>query len=207
MARQCIAALWRGDADGGPAIRAVKFAPPCADMEVIDLGLTCDNAFWQFSIRVYASSGVADDCLAVQEQYGIDVNALLFCAWIAQARKIELAPQDIEALDAVVASWHENVVRPLRSVRRYMKGLPDGEISALRTRVKGVEIDAEQIEQAMLFAHAEQRLAAEGHAPLAAAVRANLESYLRAHGYRRQNSGDWPLNRMIEAVTALSAQL
>ncbi|MEJ2434861.1 MAG: hypothetical protein P8Y53_17505, partial [Pseudolabrys sp.] len=92
-------------------------------------------------------------------------------------------------------------------VRRYMKGLPDGEIRALRTRVKGVEIDAEQIEQAMLFAHAEQRLAAEGHALLAAAARANLESYLRAHGYRGQGSGDWPLNRMVEAVTASSAQM
>ena len=182
-----------------------KFAPPCADMEVIGLALKLDNAFWQFSLRVYSSSGVADECLAVQEQYGIDVNALLFCAWIAQARKIELSPQDIEALDAVVASWHECAVRPLRSVRRYMKGLPDSEISALRTRVKGVEIDSEQIEQAMLFAHAEQQLAAEGRAPLAAAVRANLESYLRAHGYRGQGSGDWPLNRMVEAVTALGA--
>jgi len=180
----------------------LKFAPRRADVEVIDLGLTLDNAFWQFSLRVYSSSGVADECLAVQEQYGIDVNALLLCAWIAQARKIELAPQDIDALDAVVASWHEKVVRPLRSVRRYMKDLPDGEIRALRTRVKGVEIDSEQVEQAMLFAHAEQRLAAEGHAPLAAAVRANLESYLRAHGYRGQGSGDWPLNRMVEAVTA-----
>ena len=168
------------------------------------MGLTLDNAFWQFSIRVYSTSGVADECLAVQEQYGIDVNALLFCAWIAQARRIELAAPDIVALDAVVASWHESVVKPLRSVRRYMKGLPDGEINALRTRVKGVEIDSEQIEQAMLFAHAEQRLAAKGHAPMPAAARGNLESYLRAHGYC---GGDWPLTRMVEAVTALSAPL
>ena len=168
------------------------------------LALTRDNAFWQFSIKVYASPGVADECLAVQERYGIDVNALLFCAWVAQARKIELTPRDIEALDAAVASWHESVVRPLRSVRRTMKGLPDGDIAALRTRVKGVELDAEQLEQAMLFAHAERQWAAEGHAP--AAVRANLESYLRAHGYRGQSSGDWPLARLLEAATALGAQ-
>jgi uncharacterized protein (TIGR02444 family) len=172
---------------------------------VIDLVLTRDNAFWKFSLRVYSAPGVADECLAVQEQYGIDVNALLFCAWIAQAREIELAPQDIEALDAVVTSWHESVVRPLRSVRRYMKGMPDGEISALRTRVKGIEIDAEQIEQAMLFAHA-KRLAADGNGPLPAVARANLESYLRAHGYLGQGSDDWPLNRTCEAVLALSSQ-
>ena len=181
------------------------FAPPPADMETINLALTRDNAFWQFSIRVYASPGVADECLAVQERYGIDVNALLFCAWIARARKTELRPPDIEALDAVVASWHERVVRPLRSVRRIMKELPDGEIAALRTRVKGVELDAEQIEQAMLFAHAEQRLPAEGQAAIPAAVRANLEGYLRAHGYRGQSS-DWPLGQLVEAATALAAR-
>jgi len=175
-------------------------------METINLALTRDNAFWQFSIRVYATPGVADECLAVQERYGIDVNALLFCAWVARARKIELTPQDIEALDAIVASWHESVVRPLRSVRRFMKDLPDGDIAALRTRVKGVELDAEQLEQAMLFAHAGQRWATEGHAPISAAVRANLERYLRAHGYRGQSNGDWPLDRLAATVTALSAQ-
>jgi len=180
-------------------------AAPCGHGDD-QLALTRDNAFWQFSIRVYAAPGVADECLAVQERYGIDVNALLFCAWIARARQIELTPQDIEALDAVVASWHERVVKPLRSVRRTMKDLPDGEIAALRTRVKGVELDAEQIEQAMLFAHAEQRLAAEGRTAISAAARANLERYLRAHGYRGQSSSDWPLDRLLEAVTALSAQ-
>jgi uncharacterized protein (TIGR02444 family) len=133
------------------------------------------------------------------------VNALLFCAWLAQARKIVLTQQDITALDAEVASWHENVVRSLRSVRRYMKSRPEGEIGALRTRVKGIEIDSEQIEQAMLFSHAEQRLAPDGDAPLPAATRANLESYLRAHGYRGQTDGDWPLNQLCEAVSALSS--
>ena len=42
-----------------------------------------DNAFWKFSLAVYAAPGVPEECLAVQERYGVDVNVLLFCAWLA----------------------------------------------------------------------------------------------------------------------------
>jgi uncharacterized protein (TIGR02444 family) len=173
---------------------------------VIELVLVRDNAFWKFSLVVYAAPGVANECLALQERYGLDVNALLFCAWIGQARKIELTPKEIEALDAAVESWHEGVVRPIRSVRRYMKGMPEGEINALRSRVKAIELDAEQIEQAMLFAYAEQRWAIGANAGLPSVVRSNLENFLRAHGYRGQSSDDWPLTCLCEAVLVLSSK-
>lgn len=173
---------------------------------MIGLVLVRDSAFWKFSIAVYSAPGAADECLAVQERYDLDVNVLLFCAWIGQSRKIALAPKDIEALDAAAAPWHEATVKPLRSVRRYMKGKPDSEIIALRTRVKGAELDAERIEQAMLFAYAEQRWTADGNASFPSVVRSNLESFLRAHGYRGQSDSDWPLNSLCAAALALSAK-
>jgi uncharacterized protein (TIGR02444 family) len=117
---------------------------------------TLDNAFWKFSLAVYAAPGVADECLAVQESHGVDVNVLLFCAWLAAACKVALTPGDIEGIVAAVRSWHEEAVKPLRGVRRYMKDVPGGDVAVLRTRVKGAELEAEQIEQAMLFAHAER---------------------------------------------------
>ena len=61
---------------------------------------TLDNAFWKFSLAVYATPGVAGECLAVQESLGVDVNVLLFCAWLAAARKVALTPGDIEGLVA-----------------------------------------------------------------------------------------------------------
>jgi uncharacterized protein (TIGR02444 family) len=38
------------------------------------------NAFWDFSLKVYAAAGVADECILLQDRFGIDVNLLLFCA-------------------------------------------------------------------------------------------------------------------------------
>jgi uncharacterized protein (TIGR02444 family) len=173
---------------------------------VIDLVLLRDSAFWKFSVAVYSAPGVTDECLAVQERYGLDVNVLLFCAWIGQSRKIELGPKDIEALNAAVASWHDAAVRPLRSVRRYMKDMAEAEIAALRTRIKAAELDAERIEQAMLFAYAEQRWTVDGNAPLPSVVRSNLEGFLRAHGYRGQSDTDWPLTGLCAAVLASSSK-
>ena len=162
---------------------------------------TLDNPFWKFSLAVYAAPGVAGECLAVQESHGVDVNVLLFCAWLAAARKVALTPADIEAIGAVVGAWHERAVKPLRGVRRYMKDVPGGDVAVLRTRVKGAEIEAEQIEQAMLFAHAERYWPQSGEAVLPAALWTNLEVCLRAQGYR--GPGDaLPLRLLCAAVLA-----
>ena len=144
---------------------------------------TLDNAFWQFSLTVYGAPGVADACLAAQERYGVDVNILLFCAWLAVARKVALTQADIKAIEDQVGEWHERAVRPMRGVRRYMKNVPGGEVAALRIRVKAAELEAEQIEQAILHAYAEWQWPRPGEGALPAALWANLEAYLRARGY------------------------
>lgn len=163
-----------------------------------------DNAFWKFSLAVYMAPGVADECLAVQEQYGVDVNVLLFCAWLGIARKVALTPGDIEAVGAEVGVWHESAVKPLRGVRRYMKNVPGGDVAALRTRVKAAELEAEQVEQAMLFAYAEAHWPRDGEAALPAALWANLETYLRAQGYGGPGGAGLPLRSFGKAVLAAS---
>jgi uncharacterized protein (TIGR02444 family) len=52
--------------------------------------LDLDNVFWRFSLAVYASDGVARECLALQEALKADVNLLLFCAWMG-ARNVALS--------------------------------------------------------------------------------------------------------------------
>ena len=44
-----------------------------------------DHPFWEFSLRVYGNGGVPTACLALQERHAIDVNLLLFCAWIGES--------------------------------------------------------------------------------------------------------------------------
>jgi uncharacterized protein (TIGR02444 family) len=160
------------------------------------------NAFWTFSLAVYAAPGVADECLAVQEHYGVDVNVLLFCAWLASARQVALTSADIDAIGTLVGAWHESAVKPLRGVRRYMKNVPGGDIAALRTRVKAAELEAEQIEQAMLFSYAEQHWPRSGEGTLPAVLWTNLETYLRKQGYRGPGGEGLPLRSLCAAVSA-----
>ena len=81
----------------------------------------CDSPFWKFSLAVYAAPGVAAECLALQSELNIDVNSLLFCAWLGAAKTILLGDRNLAAIDASVRQWHETVVRPLRAVRQKIR--------------------------------------------------------------------------------------
>ena len=147
-----------------------------------------DHPFWDFSLATYGRDGVADACIALQEAHGADVNILLFCAW-AGCSGVRLDRAQIEAACSAVRGWHEEVVRPLRSVRRRLKsaldGSPPSELQmALRARIQKIEIDAEHIEQLRLAALADAPdFGNSGAPPLdSAAARANMEAYLSVLG-------------------------
>jgi uncharacterized protein (TIGR02444 family) len=157
--------------------------------------LQCDNPFWRFSLAVYAAPGVAPECLALQDTRGIDVNMLLFCAWLGSLRVV-LTGEDLAAVEATVRSWREQVVQPLRGVRRDIKARPDAvqvDIAALRKDVAALELRAEQIEQAMLYAMAAHLNAPAATMTVAEAIRRNV-SLLLAGG-----DGTEPA-RLIEAA-------
>lgn len=117
--------------------------------------LQYDNEFWRFSLAVYGQHEVANECLQLQQALGIDINLLLFCAWLG-ARDVSLSKATIEAASSSVAVWHENVVRPLRGVRQKIKLLNRNDFEGFRAKVKGMELEAEQIEQAILFEHSKK---------------------------------------------------
>jgi uncharacterized protein (TIGR02444 family) len=112
-----------------------------------------DNAFWRFSLRVYAAPGVKAECLALQAAHDIDVNLLLFCAWAGAERGWRIARADIERMRQAVGPWQETVVKSLRSARKGIKSLGLNDLAAreLRSSIAADEIEAERIEQAMLF--------------------------------------------------------
>jgi uncharacterized protein (TIGR02444 family) len=142
--------------------------------------MTADNDFWRFSLRIYCAPGVEDDCLAVQERYGVDVNAMLLCAWLAAERRIALSPAEVAECREATAEWNERAVKPLRAARRAMKDLAGAE--PMRKRVKELELEAEQIEQAALYEFADGTWSRPGDANPLTALRGNLDLFLRAHG-------------------------
>ncbi len=139
--------------------------------------LQYDNEFWRFSLAIYKPADVAAECLALQEAVGLDVNLLLFCAWLG-TRAIVLSRSDIEAASRVVAPWHNSVVRPLRGVRRHIKTQYEDAFEKLRSRVKDNELQAEQVEQAMLFAHAQGIQSSPGGFDHREAVVRNVNEYI-----------------------------
>ena len=147
--------------------------------------LEIDNAFWRFSLRVYGVPGVAAECLELQDKLGLDVNVVLFAAWLGAERGKVLDPSDLDCIEQALAGWSGDVVRPLRSVRQTLKTLPEiaePEVQALRKRIAETELFCEQIEQAFLF-----RLAGEiGHpaSSSAGAARMNIELLLDRRGIK-----------------------
>jgi uncharacterized protein (TIGR02444 family) len=112
--------------------------------------LQYDNEFWRFSLAVYGQAEVEQEMLVLQQAHSIDVNLLLLCAWLG-ACGITLSREQIEAASGAVAAWHDQVVRPLRGVRQQIKTFKRDAFEKFRTKVKGIELEAEQIEQALLY--------------------------------------------------------
>ena len=140
-----------------------------------------DNPFWSFSVSLYAAPSVADECLALQDAFGLDVNMLLFCAWAGSAHGIVLRDPDFRALDDIIRDWQETVVKPLRTVRRGLKPLAgnDTEVADLRAEVMRSELKAERIEQGLLHAMV-HRLPGKQAEP-AEAVRKNIAGLIAWH--------------------------
>jgi uncharacterized protein (TIGR02444 family) len=91
------------------------------------------GAFWAFSLRLYGAAGVQQTLLRMQDE---DAPHMAI-AWTRRRCGAEQG----------VAPWRDHVLRPLRAVRRGMKGMTEGNpaAEALRARVKEDELEAERL--------------------------------------------------------------
>jgi uncharacterized protein (TIGR02444 family) len=142
------------------------------------------SPFWRFSLQFYRLPKVADACIALQEDAGIDVNLLLFLLWQARLGR-RLSAADVVALEAKIAPWRDATVIPLRGVRRSLKSstslVEAATAEAFRNRIKAVELEAERLQQEAMFALAP--LGTEGSDPTDAA-RANVAAYEQMRAVR-----------------------
>jgi len=117
------------------------------------------ESFWEYSCRVYRQAGVSEHCLHLQDEYALDVNLLLMCCWHADTRGV-IGSDSLKRMITQSQEWSNNVVIPLRSVRRWMKtqlakestthGLESERLIALREEIKTLELRTEQYQQAFL---------------------------------------------------------
>ncbi len=170
------------------------------------------SGFWDFSVRAYSQPGVADACLALQDQYGLDVNLLLYCCWIGAFRG-SIPESDLTAALEFSTIWSANVVRPLRQVRAWMKTtgcqserLPRADCMAVRADVKATELAAERLQQigleSLRESKPERRLSAQEQ--LEATV-LNLTRYLTRLNLDRERVSSGDLATVVTAAIQASS--
>jgi len=138
------------------------------------------SPFWRFSLAFYRRPGVGEACIQLQDAAGVDVNLLLFLLWLAAAKR-RLTAGEVREIDDKVRGWRELTVLPLREIRRKLKGgappLEAGTAEAYRSKIKGVELEAERLQQEALYALANSMTLGAADASADEAARANIAAY------------------------------
>jgi uncharacterized protein (TIGR02444 family) len=138
-----------------------------------------ETPFWRFSVSLYGMPDVAPACLTLQDEAGIDVNLLMYLLWCASRRRV-LAAEEVRALDQTLAGWRDMAVIPLRTLRRALKEGPpllDPAVAErYRNKIKGVELEAERLQQQAMYALDDSMRFSEA-ATAAEAARANVAAY------------------------------
>ena len=125
----------------------------------------------------YARPDVPAACIALQDEFGIDVDVLLFVLWCAsRGRRLEVS--ELHAADAAVAPWHGSVVAPIRRVRRALGSIPGGPFDEVAvTRLRGQLLSAELAAERMQHRVLEALAPGPGTADPATAARGNLTCF------------------------------
>ncbi len=109
---------------------------------------------WAFALELYARPGVAEACLQLQNEAGVDVMMFLVIACAAVKHRILLTTAEIRELDEACRPWREQIVRPLRAIRLGLKAgprpAPNSETERFRSKIKAVELDAERLQNQLL---------------------------------------------------------
>jgi uncharacterized protein (TIGR02444 family) len=160
---------------------------------------------WRFSLAYYATKGIPEVLIGLQDKLGIDVNIVLLLLWLASQGRV-LGDDDMERIGGLSRGWQETVVSPLREVRRALKTnspLVEAQLAEpFRTKIKVLELEAEHLQQDALFALAAQTHAGR-HVPVDVAVRANLRTYAAFAGCRFPDAA---LDALLSALQSMPSR-
>ena len=109
---------------------------------------------WAFALAIYARPGIAEACLTLQNEAGVDVMMLLMVTFAAVRHRTLLTQEEIKALDDSCRPWREQIVWPLRTIRAGLKNgplpAPSSETEQFRARIKAIELAAEKLQNQLL---------------------------------------------------------
>jgi uncharacterized protein (TIGR02444 family) len=173
--------------------------------------MTGRERFWDYSLRVYGLAGVANACLSLQDRFGLDINLLLYCCWLGANDRV-LDPATLGRADEFARPWADNVVKPLRAARRWMKHraspspISSEDYAQLRGAIKALELSAERLQQQVLEHVADSGVgqAPQRTDPLSTMV-ANVRRYLGTSAIDGDPSGSEALVILLAAAAGVDA--
>ena len=146
--------------------------------------LQLDNSFWRFSLGFYDQPSVAAQCLALQNEFGLDVNLLLLCFWQGSEGKLLTREFFTQILsDTRIEQLRKDVILPLRKMRLGLKKNNSIGGNVLAKQTLALEILAEKYEQAEIYTFA-NRFVAKSVDNVLATVK-NLCFYLPLSGLKQ----------------------
>lgn len=163
---------------------------------------------WAFALALYARPGVAEACLALQNEADVDVMLLLMATFAAVKHGTLLTPDEIAAMDEACRPWREQIVRKLRAVRTELKTgplpAPNATTGQLRSKVKALELEAEKLENGLLAECLPLRPGQGKVRP--EQLRAVLNDVVMRFADRRGTKANAGLSSSIEAIVGAAMQ-
>lgn len=108
------------------------------------------NPLWNYSLVSYKRTGVETVCLALQDEFNLNINFLLYCCWLStngiRMNNTELLQQVKE-----LRYWDQEVLMPIRQARRALVKLRIAETESLTEKVMACELDAERLFQNEIY--------------------------------------------------------
>lgn len=163
--------------------------------------------FWNYAVAVYERARTS--CLELQDDFGFEVNLLLFCCWRG-SRGVALDARTLVRIIDASADWRANVVEPLRATRRWLKGraAPLG-AEELRGSVLGLELEGERLLQALIVETASRAMKGErttapevDRAEAWRITEQNLTTYQRIADHDEVGNSDELVRRLLVDVFA-----
>ena len=157
----------------------------------------------RFALDLYRRAGVADACLDLQNRHDLDVNVVLFAAFVGAVRRQTLTIADLDLAHHRVDAWHREVVRPLRAVRQRLKTgpapAPNEATGGLRRTISQLEIVAEVMELDQLGALIPELHSPRSTSSAAECAAAAIETVIKTHTDIALNDADRQAIGMIAA--------
>jgi uncharacterized protein (TIGR02444 family) len=158
---------------------------------------------WAFALQLYARPGIADACLKLQDEAGVDVMMSLMIVFAAARHCVLLTPAEIRELDEACRPWREQIVHPLRAIRIRLKTgpspAPGSATEPFRSTIKAAELAAERLQNQLLAERLPLR-APERDIVTADDIRSVLRSVVTLALERRH---DKPLSDLLPSIEAI----